>query len=90
MQIFADTLQIPIDVVAEKEIGCLGACIAAGIAVGIYNDYQDAISRTVEITRRIYPRTEYKDIYKKKYEAYRTVVQGMNNIWEQLNSVNYI
>lgn len=39
---------------------------ADGIAVGIYKDYADAISKTVKITKTVYPRSEYKEIYEKK------------------------
>lgn len=81
VQIFADALQIPIDVTADKEIGCLGACIAAGIAAGVWEDYQTAIEKTVQITKTIYPRPEYKEIYEEKYQTYRAVIEGLNGAW---------
>ena len=67
VQIFADALQLPIDVIEDKELGAQGAAMAAGIAAGIYKDYQDAMRRTVKITKTIQPRPEYADIYKEKY-----------------------
>ena len=82
VQIFADALQIPIDVVGDKELGAQGAAMAAGIAAGIYKDYQEAVSRTVKITKTIYPRPEYKEIYEKKYAAYRAVIDGLSGAWE--------
>lgn len=81
VQIFADVLQIPIDVVGDKELGAQGAVMAAGIAVGIYKDYVDAISKTVKITKTVYPRSEYKEIYAKKYATYRAVIDGLNTAW---------
>lgn len=39
VQIFADALQLPIDVMEDKEIGAQGAAIAAGIAAGLYRDF---------------------------------------------------
>lgn len=82
VQIFADALQIPIDVVGDKELGAQGAAMAAGIAAGIYRDYPEAIGRTVKITRTIFPRPEYKEIYEKKYATYRAVIDGLNSAWE--------
>lgn len=82
VQIFADALQIPIDVIEDKEIGAQGAAIAAGIAAGIYADYADAIARTVHITKTIQPRPEYKEIYEKKYQTYRRVIEGLSGAWE--------
>lgn len=59
-----------------------GAGKAAGIAVGIYHDYQEAIRRTVAITKTIYPRPEYKEIYEEKYAAYRAVIESLSSAWK--------
>ncbi len=56
VQIFADALQLPVDVVENKEQGAQGAAMAAGIAAGIYRDYGDAVRRTVNITKTVMPR----------------------------------
>ena len=86
VQIFADALQIPIDVTAGKELGCLGASIAAGIAAGIYPGYESAIQKTVHITKTIYPRSEYREIYEEKYKTYRAVINGLNDAWERFKN----
>ena len=86
VRIFADALQLPIDVTADKEIGCLGACIAAGIAAGVYPDYPTAIQKTVQITKTISPRPEYKEIYEEKYKTYRAVIDGLNDAWERFKN----
>lgn len=82
VQIFADVLQLPIDVIEDKELGAQGAAIAAGIAAGIYSDYETAIKRTVQISRTIYPRPEYKAIYEEKYQNYRAVIDGLGSVWK--------
>ena len=82
VQIFADALQIPVVVVDDKELGALGAAMAAGIATGVYSSYEDAIKRCVRISKTIYPRPEYKEIYEKKYETYRKVIEGLSSAWE--------
>ena len=81
VQIFADVMQLPIDVIENKELGAQGAAIAAGIASGIYKDYNDGINKTVRITKTVYPRKEYKEIYEKKYNTYRHVVEGLSSVW---------
>lgn len=86
VQIFADAIQIPIDIVEGKEPGAQGAAMAAGIAAGIYKDYQDAVNRTVKINRTIYPRPEYKAVYEEKYEAYRAVVEGLSGVWSRFKN----
>lgn len=82
VQIFADALQIPIDVIEDKELGAQGAAIAAGIAAGIYKDYNDGIEKTVKITKTVQPRPEYKEIYEKKYQTYRRVIEDLSGVWE--------
>ena len=67
VQIFADALQIPVDVIEDKELGAQGAAMAAGIAAGIYRDYGDAVKRTVKITKTVLPRPLYKEVYEEKY-----------------------
>lgn len=86
VQIFADALQIPIDVVGDKELGAQGAAMAAGIAAGIYKDYPDAISRTVTVSKTICPRPEYKEIYEEKYATYRAVIDGLSGVWERFKN----
>lgn len=84
VQIFADTLQMPIDVIEEKEIGAQGAAMVAGIASGEYDDYEHAIKQSVKVTKTIYPNIMYKEIYAKKYENYRKVVEALNPVWKQI------
>lgn len=86
VQIFADVLQFPIDVIEDKEQGAQGAAMAAGIAAGIYRDYEDAIRRTVNITKTVMPRSEYKEVYEKKYETYRSVIDGLKGVWERFEN----
>lgn len=82
VQIFADALQIPVDTVGDKELGAQGAAMAAGIAAGIYKDYQEAIRRTVKTTKTVMPRPEYRKIYEEKYAAYRAVIDGLSSAWK--------
>lgn len=82
VQIFADVLQIPIDVIEDKELGAQGAAMAAGIAAGIYPDYEAAIRRTVKISKTINPRPEYAAVYQEKYERYRAVIDGLSSAWK--------
>lgn len=83
VQIFADTLQLPIDVIEDKENGAQGAAMVAGIAAGIYKDYEEAAKRTVHITKTVLPRPEYKEVYQKKYQRYRKVIDALEKegVW---------
>ncbi|MGL6167585.1 MAG: FGGY-family carbohydrate kinase [Fusobacteriaceae bacterium] len=82
VQIFADTLQIPIDVIKDKELGAQGAAMVAGIASKVYKDYEDAVKRTVSITKTIHPRKEYKEIYEQKYYIYKEIIKNLETVWK--------
>ena len=86
VQIFADVMQLPIDVIENKELGAQGAAIVAGIASGIYKNYNDGINKTVNITKTVYPRKEYKEIYEKKYNTYRHVVDSLSKVWDDFEN----
>ncbi len=83
-QMFADALQIPVDVIDGKEIGAQGAAIAAGVAAGIYNDYSDAIQSMVHICYTILPQKELREVYEKKYQNYRRVNDALSGVWQHL------
>lgn len=85
VQIFADVIQIPIQIVKGKELGAQGAAMAAGVASGIYKDFYDAINKCVHFSDIIKPRREYRDIYQKKYLKYKYIVKTMNTIWNKIN-----
>lgn len=86
VQIFADALQIPIETVAGKELGAQGAAMAAGIAAGVYEDFPDAIKKTVKITGVTQPRSGYREIYARKYARYCRVVEALHGVWEDFET----
>lgn len=79
VQMFADVLNIPIETVSTKELGAKGCAMAAAIAAGIYTDYEDAAKAMVKISSTIYPRQEYVEIYRKKYERYKDILNRLTN-----------
>ena len=54
-QMFADCLGVPIRVADAEETGALGAALGAGIGVGLFDDYEDAVSCMTRIRRRFEP-----------------------------------
>lgn len=83
-QMFADALQIPVDVIEGKEMGALGAAIAAGVAIGVYKDYAEAIENMVHISCTLQPRREYGEVYEKKFLNYRRVNDALSVVWQHL------
>ncbi len=70
VQMFADIIGMPIEVVKTKEPGALGCAMAAAVAAGVYSDYESAAENMVRVSATFVPRKENADIYRKKYERY--------------------
>ena len=83
-QMFADIFQIPVEIPAGSELGCFGAAICGAVAVGIYPSYETACETMVTVDRRFEPNPEWAEIYGKKYERYRKLLEILAPAWGML------
>jgi L-xylulokinase len=83
-QMFADALQLPVEVAEGKEVAARGAAIAAGIAAGIYADHADAVARTVRLERRHEPDPTVAPFYLARYAEYECLLDAMREPWDRL------
>ena len=60
----------------------LGAAILAGIGVGMYRDYDEAISLTVKETRRHKPDLSNREVYDKTYETYLNLYKSLESMMQ--------
>jgi L-xylulokinase len=84
-QIFADTLQLPMEVPEGIEIGARGAAMSAGIGVGVYKDHADAVSTAVKVKRRQEPNPEATPFYLDRYSEYKKLLECMQEPWDRLS-----
>lgn len=85
VQIFADILQTPFEIPDGSELGALGAAIAAGVACGCFNGYNEAIEKMVSFSRLQEPNTAMKSVYEEKYERYKKVISALDPIWKDIS-----
>jgi len=81
---FADILQMPIEVIDVDELGALGCAMLASIAAGIYNGYQEAARSMVKVKYRVEPDSSRKEVYERKYKTYKKAVATLNELWLDL------
>ena len=86
-QIFADTMQLPMEVPAGAEMGARGAAMCAGIGVGAYRDHADAVARAVKLERRQEPNPQATPHYLARYAEYRCLLVAMQEPWDRLSKL---
>jgi L-xylulokinase len=81
VQIYADAFQTPVQIPDGTELGALGACIAAGVAAGVYKDYAEAIGAMVRFSRRQEPDPSRAGLYAAKYERWLKTIDALDPLW---------
>ena len=77
-QMFADILQKPVDVMQIEETGCLGAAMYAGLGIGVFKDYNDAVEKCVHVSRTYHPNRDNCAIYQVMFERWRDAKININ------------
>ena len=80
-QIFADVLNLTVELIETKELGTLGCAMAAAVASGVYPDLKAAASHMVKVKTRIEPNPSNVVIYAKKFERYKKVSAALDGLW---------
>lgn len=75
VQMFADILQIPIEITEGTELGALGAAVCAGVASGTFCSFQEAVDSMVKVSSVFYPDSRNEEIYARKYERYKKAIK---------------
>jgi len=83
MQIKSDVTNTPISVPSSDTSATLGAAILAGVAVGIYTDFHDAVKNTVRIKKTYTPSAENHEVYMKNYKKYLEIYENLKSSMQQ-------
>ena len=83
-QMFADALQLPVEVSDGAEVAARGVAMAAGIGVGVYKDYAEAVVKAVRLERRQEPNPEHASAYQARYVEYVGLLEAMKEPWNRL------
>lgn len=82
-QLFADILQIPVEVVESDEVGALGSAITAGITANVYRDYQDGFQHAVRIKARFEPSKKHAASFVERYREWEHLMNALTVYWEK-------
>ena len=81
VQLFADVLNCPIEVVTSKELGTKGCAMAASVAAGCYPNLGAAAAAMVGTVSTVQPRAETACVYDKKYRRYVDVTERLKGVF---------
>lgn len=87
VQIFADILQLPVEIMQAEETGTLGCAIAAAVASGQYGDIAEAASAMTKVRERVEPRPQYKKRYDLKFAFYKDSLEIMDPLWDKMQNL---
>ncbi len=80
MQMKADILNRPIDVMKVTEASCLGAALLAGTALGIYRSHVEAVQVAVKKARTYEPHRPRSRYYTERFELYKQLYPTLSPI----------
>lgn len=81
-QMFADVLNVELEIVDVKEHGTLGAAMTATVMMGRYENVEEAARNMVHVQQTIKPNEEAVEIYKEKYHLYESLLKEMKKPWQ--------
>ena len=79
-QIKSDITGKEIKVPSSDTATAMGAAILAGVGVGVYKDFNDAVSRLIKIKRKHSPNMENHKTYMKNYELYLELYDNLKGL----------
>ena len=77
----ADALGVPIAVAECRETGALGAAIGAGVAVGLFADYEAGVTAMTSVGRVFEPVAAMREHYDHRYRTYLSLIEAMRPFW---------
>lgn len=81
-QMIADALGITLKI-TESSDSSLGSAMLAGMAVGVFADAEDAVSKCVKEVDVIYPNYENTKKYRKVFEIYKKIHDALALIYQE-------
>ncbi|AXY24953.1 carbohydrate kinase [Suicoccus acidiformans] len=81
IQILADVIQLPIEIVEANELGGLGGAISIAVGLGEFDTLQSAADEMSQIKERVLPNKSLKSVYDKKYDKYIKALNNLEDIW---------
>lgn len=80
LQMKADITQTPIQVPKVTEAACLGAALLAGVGVGEYENFDEAVNQAVSVETEIMPDPDMAKRYTERFETYKDIYPALKKL----------
>ncbi len=87
IQIFADVLKYPIEIVEIGETGTLGCAMNVAVSLGDYESFSDAADHMIKVRKAIQPITENTTIYDERYSLYKKILDALDPVWSDMQKL---
>jgi xylulokinase len=85
--IMANVVERPLLVPLERS-AAYGAALLAGMAIGLFDESPNNLSRIVRIEKRIEPGGNYLEVYQKRYNLYRDIADELTAVNIRLKTIS--
>ncbi|TFB08477.1 xylulokinase [Candidatus Atribacteria bacterium MT.SAG.1] len=83
-QILADILCEEINLLNVEEGPAFGAALIAGVGVGVYDSFAEAVNRIVKVKKTIVPRIQNTEKYNNYYQIYKKLYSSLKENFKEL------
>jgi xylulokinase len=80
-QIVSDVLGVPM-IKVKSDDSSIGSAMHAGVAVGIFSSYEDAVSKVSVMGESIYPNKDLHDLYSERFYTYKKIVEALQPLYQ--------
>jgi len=85
----ADILGKEINLLNVEEGPALGAALIAGVGVGEYSSFAEAVNRIIKVKKTIVPRIQNADRYKHYYQLYKRLYYSLKEVFQRISEMYY-
>ena len=83
-QILADILGKKINLLNIEEGPALGAALIAGVGVGVYSSFAEAVNRIIKVKKTIVPQIQNTERYNQCYQLYKKLYYSLKEDFKEL------
>jgi L-xylulokinase len=80
-QVFADVLDLPVEITDGSELGAQGVAICAAVAIGLHPDIETAVAQMVRVKRRFMPNPEMTAHYRGAFARFSALSEALAAAW---------